>query len=380
MKTVTFLKSTISHLGGLEKYALRLAQTFQNNGLGVRLITTGKADNIPQLKDVEVLSFDFKHKISALKVLQFNSFCENITRKGPSPIIFSLDRNTSQTHLRAGNGVHKAYLERRKKTEGIAKALSLSINPLHRLILSIEKKSFEDPKLQTLFTNSQMVKREILDHYNVDENKIEVVHNGVEWSQMALAFQEALSQKEVIAKQLCLDPSSYHFLFLGHNFRRKGLSELLDAFSALKHKDAHLSVVGMDKELELFKKKAFDLGVEKKVTFWGQRRDVISFYQMCDSLIIPSHYDPFANVTVEALAMGLYVVTSSSNGASEVLKDFAGEIITDLSSKEMLLTALQRAISRPKTAHIADKIRHSVAHLDFPNQLQKMYQKTIKDL
>ncbi len=55
------------------------------------------------------------------------------------------------------------------------------------------------------------------------------------------------------------------------------------------------------------------------------------FYQLADALAIPSFYDPFANVTVEALAMGLFVVSSRSNGGFEILDPSKGIIIENLS-------------------------------------------------
>jgi UDP-glucose:(heptosyl)LPS alpha-1,3-glucosyltransferase len=377
MKTITLLKSTINHLGGLEKYTLRLAQTFHEKGHPVRLITTGYNGTLAPLEGVDISSFDFRHKISPLKVLQFDAFCKNTLAKTPSDVTFGLDRNTEQTHLRAGNGVHLCYLLRRKQLEGQVKSLSLSLNPLHRVLLSIEKHSFEDKDLKVLFTNSHMVKNEILSHYRVDEKKIQVIHNGVEWTQMKSAFEESFMKKQAISQRLTLDPSTYHFLFLGHNFARKGLSLVLEGMSLIKEKDFHLSVVGYDKDMELFKRKAYALGLSSKVTFWGASKDALSFYQLADCLVLPSHYDPFANVTVEALSMGLYVITSSSNGASEVVQDFAGDVIKDLSSKERMQCALTRALDKGKTKASAQKIRDSIAHLDFPHQLDFLYGKII---
>ena len=68
-----------------------------------------------------------------------------------------MDRNSRQTHIRAGNGVHKAYLEIRKKESSFLKKASFVLNPLHRSILTLEKKAFESKELKVLFVNSNMV-------------------------------------------------------------------------------------------------------------------------------------------------------------------------------------------------------------------------------
>ncbi|MBM3207118.1 MAG: glycosyltransferase family 4 protein [Chlamydiae bacterium] len=378
MKSVTILKSTISQLGGLEKYTLRLADAFCKSGCDVTLLTSGDVPKDKIYPSIRVHSYSCKNKLSLLKIKEFETFCHNFMHQKPSEVIFGLDRNKIQTHIRAGNGVHAAYLERRKLSEGLLKSLSFKINPLHRSILSIEKQSFENPNLKFLFTNSHMVKNEILSHYNVDPKKICVIHNGVEWSEMQDAFQSTFDAKFNLAKELGLDPQIHQFLFIGNNYGRKGLKELLLALSLMKHQEFHLSIIGYDKNADLYKQFANQLGLRKKVTFFGQRKDMIKFYQVADTLVAPSHYDPFANVTVEALSMGLFIVTSKFNGASEVLTKESGKIIEKLTDPESFQLQLQLAMDHPKTPIGSQKIRSSVQHLDFPNQLTKMVEKTLK--
>lgn len=373
--SITLLKSTISHLGGLEKYALRLLSAFEKKGCAVTLLTTGSTKSIET--SAQVLSHSFSHNISFLKVSEFDKFCQNTLKEHPSAIVFGLDRNRQQTHIRAGNGVHMAYLERRKRHEGLIKGLSFALNPLHRLLLSIEKQSFENPDLKVLFTNSHMVRNEALSYYNVDPKKIQVVHNGVEWQEMQSAFDASFDNKQEITEILKLDPSKFQFLFIGHNFARKGLDQLLSSLTLLNKDDFHLSVIGTDKNIERYKQEVARMGLSSAVTLWGQRKDVLNFYQMADCLVIPSLYDPFANVTVEALAMGLYVVSSKHNGASEVLTEESGTIIDDLFNAESFASCLKKAQLRPKNKSLATSIRDSVSHLDFSSQLSFMVDKTL---
>jgi UDP-glucose:(heptosyl)LPS alpha-1,3-glucosyltransferase len=378
MISVTLLKSSISKLGGLEKYTLRLANAFSANNCHVTLLTSGDVPFDKIDPAIKVHSHQFTNSLSLFKIKQFEKFCQTKLSTNPSDIVFGLDRNKRQTHIRAGNGVHAAYLERRKNTEGLLKKLSFSINPLHQSILSIEKQAFQHPDLQVLFTNSHMVKNEILTHYKIDPKKICVIHNGVEWSEMENSYRSTHEVKFAIAKQLHLDPCVHHFLFTGNNFARKGLKELLQALSLMKAEQFHLSVIGYDKNEDIYKDYANKLGLRKHVTFFGQRKDMIKFYQLADCLIAPSHYDPFANVTVEALSMGLFVVTSKFNGAKEVIGKNCGSIITDLSNPESFQENLLLALRHPKTPIGSVKIRNSVKHLDFPNQLTKMVEETLK--
>jgi UDP-glucose:(heptosyl)LPS alpha-1,3-glucosyltransferase len=351
-KRIVLLKPQAKNQGGLEKTASRIAQGFIDRG---HEVTWLKAEGIKT------------SLFPSIRLEQFDRFTRNYLEKNQVDIAFGFDRTRRQTHLRAGNGVHAAYLESRIAPEGKLKYYSCLLNPLHRKILSIEKEAFESPFLQKLFTNSRMVKKQILDRFQVDPNKIQVIHNGVEWHEMQEDFDLWPEKKLLHAKNLQLHPKQFHFLFVGHGFQRKGLDLVLKALSLLTPKEVHLTVVGHDKKLEMYRAKAKALGIA--ATFVGPQANIRPFYQIADALVIPSFYDPFANVTVEALAMGLYVVSSKQNGGHEILTPETGHVIEDLLSIETVVESLQAALRRPKTIFSSGLQRQSVEHLDFSKQI-----------
>lgn len=369
---ITLLKSSLTQTGGLEKYTWQIAQRFCQKNLAVTLLTTGTSTPPFASEHLKIVSFSIDHRLSVLNLLQFNRCCTQYIKKHPTPIIFGLDRNQFQTHIRAGNGVHAAYLNYRAQEEGIYKKLSFFFNPLHQMTLQLEKKAFEHPDLQILFTNSYLVKQEVLSYYNIAPEKIQVVHNGVEWIALEPYFQSWHQKKEAILQALKLPSFCYHFLFIGNNYRRKGLSKLLQALSFLGNQDYHLSVIGKEYHIADFEQQVSELNLQSKVTFFGPRNDIYQFYQYADSLVIPSFYDPFANVTVEALAMGLFVVSSTRNGGSEILSPNTGTVIESLEDISSFTQALHLALSRPKTKKSAFAIRESVKSFDFSHQLDRM--------
>lgn len=359
MSAITLLKSRFFSLGGAEKQTRLLADAFAKRGCTLTILTT-ETGNTPYNLVVHPL----QKRTSFGKVREFDRFCKNYCLNHIDPIIFGFDRNSYQTHLRAGSGVHRAYLHHRKQIESRGKQLRHLLNPLHRLILHIEKTGFENPALQKLFVNSHLVKNEILTYYNVPEEKIVVIHNGVEWS----------SQFELNNRG---PESQFQFLFIGNNFERKGLEGLLKGLARLKMREFALSVVGTDKKETDYKKLAKELGLEKQVSFHGVQQQISPFLQKADCLVIPSLYDPFANVTVEALAMGLFVVSSKTNGGSEVLKPFSGCVIEELFNEEAMESALTTALRHPKTKESAEEIRASIAHLTISKQLDRYVQETL---
>ena len=270
-----------------------------------------------------------------------------------------MDRISCATHIRAGNGCHAAYLDHRSQFEPFHK-YTFPLNPLHRTLLHLEKAAFESPHLRKLITNSHMVKQEILSHYNIPEEKIVTIHNGVEWEKFAQSYSQFTPN------------STYHFLFVGSGFKRKGLDLLLPALSNLPEKNWSLSIIGDDRNLAHYIKLTEKLHLQKQIHFHGKVADTTPFYQKADCLILPTRYDPFANTTVEALAMGLTVVTSKTNGGHEILQPETGNIIDDLTSQDSLLDSLKKALMRPKTPQRAKTIRNTVQSLSFENQLKEL--------
>lgn len=377
-KTIYLLKNKLGSVGGLEKYTWRIAHAFLNKNCQVNIVTSDAVNNGKEHPLLNFITLPSEKGLSVAKIKGFDKAVKKFLSSHHYDVAFGLDKTSFQTHIRLGNGVHRKFLQTRKFTDPFWKRMVIPFNPLHRTILSMEKKALESPQLKCIFTNSHMVKNEVLECYKVDPKKIHVVHNGVEWYEMEKDFETYLEKKTKIATTLQLDPTQYQFLFVGNGFARKGLDVLLKALSLIKKESFHLSVIGKDKHAFSYIQKAKELGIGSKVSFYGQLSEIRKFYQLCDCLVIPSFYDPFANVTVEALAMGLHVISSKSNGGHEILSN--GRILETLTDPECLKEALLEALSIPKTWIHATQVRNSVKHLDFSHQTGSLVEIALTNL
>ncbi|MCB1134633.1 MAG: glycosyltransferase family 4 protein [Chlamydiia bacterium] len=371
---VAVLKSRADRCGGLEKASRSLARAFVERGCAVQILTSDVRDP-SRLEGLPYVELCGRERLTLTGMRRFDNLCKQWLVDHPCDIVFGLDRNRSQTHYRAGNGCHAAYLEQRRMTDSWLKQFSFRLNPLHREILSCERAAFQSRQLRRLFTNSDMVRQEIHRCYGTPMERMSVVHNGVEWLEMEKAFSCWEEYK------LPNDPS-YHFLFVGQGYRRKGLGFLLKGLAHLRDNDWTLTVVGKDKEEGSFRKLAKRLGIDGQIRFLGQqeRASVWSLYQKSDCLVIPSTYDPFANVTIEALAMGLWVVSSEYNGGKEVLTPESGDVIPSLTDPDSVAKSLQQALSQRKTAASALQRRNSVQHLEQSAQLARIVYAAVDDL
>jgi UDP-glucose:(heptosyl)LPS alpha-1,3-glucosyltransferase len=99
--------------------------------------------------------------------------------------------------------------------------------------------------------------------------------------------------------------------------------------------------------------RAAALGVADRVRFFGERTDLEVFYHAVDAMLLPTRYDAFANVTLEAAAAGLPIVTSPANGAAEWLgEDIC--VVEAADESDALATALSDFES-PERRRVAGK-------------------------
>ena len=217
---------------------------------------------------------------------------------------------------RAGDGVHRQWLANRKRAAGAWEHIALMLNPYHWYTLAAEKRLFESPGLRAVICNSNMVKEEVRRHFGLAEAKLRVIYSGVDLA----AFHPELRRtwRERKRRELGIADAVMVFLFVGSGFRRKGLPQLLRALSGVR--DAHLVVVGADKELPRLRRAAGEAKLSGRVHFMGGQEDVKPWYGMADCFVLPTLYDPFPNAALEAMACGLPLITSLQCGAAEFVE------------------------------------------------------------
>ena len=135
-------------------------------------------------------------------------------------------------------------------------------------------------------------------------------------------------------------------------FRSKGPGDLVDALPGVhkEHPDARLVVVGGEMEpgfLAELQHLARDLGVERHVSFTGRRNDVPRLMAAADVYAMPSLYEPFGLVYLEAMAMELPVVALNSGGTPEVVVHGETGLLSDPGDLDALTAHLVRLLDDP---------------------------------
>ena len=104
-----------------------------------------------------------------------------------------------------------------------------------------------------------------------------------------------------------------------------------------------------------------------------------SLYAAADVLLFPTIYDPFPLSALEALSMGVPVITSAANGVSEVLTaGIHGEVVKDPSDARLLSRLLVKWIDLMKDPHQAESIRQACMKLAAEFSLERNLRETLE--
>ena len=167
------------------------------------------------------------------------------------------------------------------------------------------------------------------------------------------------TDRRAARQQLGLPQGQPCILFVGNDFRKKGLSTVLDSLRVLPEQVA-LAVVGHSAQLPGIRQQVQASGLSSRVFFLGSLADVSPAYHAADCLVHPTLEDTFAMVVLEAMAHGLPVVVSSTKycGISGLLEDGVNALLLDdprdvVALSDCLRRVLGDATLKTKLAHAA---------------------------
>ena len=320
-KKIHFIRANKTKFGGAEKYLSRLSKALMKKNIDHQIINSIFPKFLP----------------SWLRVILFNF--QVCLMKGDK-FYFSLERITCPDLYRAGDGVHKVFLDIEKKSK---------LNPLHPIYLYLEKRCFK--RASKIIAISQMVKDNIINAYEINQNKISVIYNGIELKE--INFKKSIDK---LSQEFSLNKDCRIILYVGSGFKRKGVKEFLQIISKIDNiHNIKAFVIGKEKNMSYYQNLAKELCIEKQVIFTGLRKDVEDFFTISDIFLFPTHYEPFGNVVLEAMNLSNVVFTTKQCGSSELLdNEFIMQSPDDISVIQKINNLLENS---DKLAMIQEKNR-----------------------
>ena len=349
--------------GGAERYLIDLCARMASEDFEVHVYA--------EHWDEENLGIHF-HQVRTIrfpKSLRLLSFAVRATREmmnGHFDVTLGVGNTLGSDVLQPHGGVHWAWFWRSLRAYDhpflwLIKFLGRVLSPKQWIQGYIENAPYKKKKLCKIIAISDMVKQDIMQWYGIPENQIEVVYNGVDTERFHprnRQYREEIRRRHGIRDEFVI-------LFVSNNFRMKGLGHLIKALAEIKKEDhppVKLLVLGRDRRgpyLRLAEK----MGISEEVVFAGSTDEPEKYYGAADLLIHPTFYDACSLTVLEALASGLPVITTASNGASGVITSSQGGfVISDPRDEKNLSQKLLFFFSREVRGEVSIAARKLAEH------------------
>jgi glycosyltransferase involved in cell wall biosynthesis len=252
-------------------------------------------------------------------------------RRRAFDIIHSIGANAAAANVITIQNIQPAkriFLEQQAASEKISlprkMTRKLYLNVTTRAEASMYVKRADRP-VPMFLPVSGGVQRDLVAHYDIGNALVRIIPNAADVNR----FKPGTRQQRMEWRRLNgIGENDTVAVFVGGEWRRKGLDLAIQAVGQLSQKDVKLLVLGKDAEQPRFEALAIEAGILERVLFLGFRKDVADAMAASDIFLFPSWYEAFSLATIEAAACGLPIVATKINGAEDfVVPGETGEFI-----------------------------------------------------
>jgi UDP-glucose:(heptosyl)LPS alpha-1,3-glucosyltransferase len=275
-------------------------------------------------------------------IARFGSACARVLeRSGPPQAVLGFGATSPDDAVVWVQSVHARWLATAKE-ERFRGQMKRHLNPFHRVAIYREHRLFGGGCYRKLLALTTQVASDLMHFYGVKERDIEVVPNGVSCDEFKLMPS---TQCTATQQDFGLEPDHRVMCFVANESDRKGLPQLMEALSRLNDPTLRLLVAGrVGQAVESLSQ---EFGVEDRVVWVGQVEEVAPVFAASDLFVLPTAYEAWGLVIVEALACGTPVITTRLAGASEAVTPGSNGFLLDRADDvDALVHAIEQSLSR----------------------------------
>jgi UDP-glucose:(heptosyl)LPS alpha-1,3-glucosyltransferase len=369
-----------------------------------RFITTGGAERyavevtkrLAKAHEVHVLAQQWDHEPDGIKLHRvplisvrphafnqwwFSSHTARMARQLGVDVIHTHERVTDFNVMNIHSGTFAGGLwgthAGSERKNGFRTWLKILTAPSVWAYMRLEKLHNSLARGRIWVADSEMVKREVQHYYSIPDERFFIAHSGVDRVE-----PDAAQRRAQWREKLGFGSEQVVALFVGSEFRRKGLPALLEAMALLKEKAPHLVIVG-GKDLPPYQKRADELGIGQRLTWAGRVSNVKDYYALADIFVLPTLSDPSPLAPLEAMFYGSAAIVSSGQytGAAELIGNGEAIILDDPRNAAEIARAMERLLDAPTRREFAQRGQELVRELSWDRTaavilqaLEKSYQ------
>ena len=218
------------------------------------------------------------------------------------------------------------------------------LNLFDRSCAYLDRKLIESSRCKILLPVSKLVEDCYRKYYDLSGKTIQVVHPTVSYE-----FVNPPPPLFDWRERLSTPKDAKVVLFIANNYEHKGLDLVMDAIKeVLQEKEVYLWVGGRG-NIPKYQAKAKKIGIGNFVRFTGMiKENLPHLYRSANLFVLPSKFDTFGIVVIEALASGLAALVSCTTGASSLSTGDTPRRILTIGSVEELAISIDKTVSKEK--------------------------------
>ena len=302
--------------GGVERVILQGAKYLKET-CDVSVV----ARDLPAMKDVpegvKMFRLPYPELPFGLGLRGTRRHCTRLVRQNRFDVVAGFGVQAPENSVVWIQSVHAAWWDQsRQNRRGILR-LKQAANPLHHIVLSMEGELLRERAYKRLIALTPSVLGDLQRFYGVPSEDVDILPNGYKSDEFHVGLRELYRLEK--RREIGVPLDAWVVLFVANEWERKGLLPLMEAIAALDDANIHLVAVGRLPQ-SMVQRKAADLGLLGRVHMVSSTSSVNRWFGMADVFALPTVYEAWGMVVIEAMASGLPVLTSSLAGASEAVE------------------------------------------------------------
>ena len=368
--------------GGAERYTVDLAAALEKRGHDVSLLASSFAENPSPQPSPRIQGEGEKsarrHLLAATGATRLRRYLTFLNSLDAHLADNKYDNVHAMLPVRQCD-VYHPHAGIAVETVGSGPALSRLANRFNRKrqeFAAVERQLIGGSSQTIVLCLSDYVKQTARRHYpQIDQNRLVKLFNGIDLHRFDPTARPEAGTR--LRKKLGISREQIVALMLAQDFERKGLKEAILALARTADRRLILLVGGRDDPAP-YRRLAASASVISQVFFAGATDDPYAFYRAADFFVLPTRHDPCSLVVLEALAMGVPVISTIFNGACEIMpRGEAGMVLDDPADLPALETAMRTMLDPLQRRRMAEQslaLRPALSQQTHLEKLEKAYQ------
>lgn len=355
--------TSITIMGGGEVWMLRTLSELQKNGHQVSLLCRDDSEikKIAQENGINAIALNFGGELNPFTILKLVRL---FIKKNVDIILTNMEKETRLCGIASKISSKGKLINRR--------GIDLPIKNNFRNKITYKKLT------EKIITNSLATKNSLLKNIDwLNENKIDVVYNGIN------IHEYSESNTKNLKEELKINQESKVIGFVGRLSPQKGIEYLVEAYAKIAevYKDTYLLIVGEGELKEYCVTEFRKLNLTDKVIFTGFRKDIPNVMRTIDILVLPSLWEGFGIVLVEAMAAQKPCVASRISSIPEIVINGKTGILVDAKNSDALASALSTLLSDEEKRKVMGKNGQKLVDEKFSmSKMIQSYEKIFSEL